>query len=170
MKKIPFLGFAAAAFVLFCFLAPVNSYSGVNVNVTIPLPPLVIPAPPVLTNVPGTYVYYPPTVGVDIFFYRGSWYRPYGGYWYRAAEYNGPWRGIAAERVPRAIVGVPPGFRRGPSVSERVPYGQVRTNWRAWERDRYWDRDRAEAREHQRGYESRGGHAEHGPDHEGHNR
>jgi len=147
MKKTLFLGVGiVAALVMFCFLSPVKSNAGVNVSVTVPVPPLVIPAPPALTVVPGTYVYYPPDVGVDLFFYHGYWYRPYGGRWFKAGEYSGPWRGIAIERVPRVVISVPPGFRRGPIVYEHLPYGDVRKNWSVWERDRHWDRDRFERR------------------------
>jgi hypothetical protein len=170
MKKLHVLGIVfSATVVMLCFLSPANSYAEVRVNVAVPLPPLVIPAPPALTVVPGTYVYYPPDVGVDIFFFHGFWYRPYGGRWYRSVEYSGPWRGIAIERVPRVVIGVPPGFRRGPIVYEHVPYRDVRTNWRAWERDRHWDRNRVERREHHREDEGRREH-EHGHEHERHER
>jgi len=151
-----------ATLVIFCFvLSPVSSNAEVNVSVAVPLPPLVIPAPPTLAVIPGTYVYYPPDVGVDIFFYHGFWYRPYGGRWFRAIEYNGPWRGIAIEKVPRVVVGVPPGFRRGPFVYGHLPYGEVRRNWSAWERDRHWEKDRFERREHYRRDEGRVERGEH---------
>ncbi|HYA14249.1 MAG TPA: hypothetical protein VEF33_07915 [Syntrophales bacterium] len=118
-------------------------------------PPLVIPAPPGLVVVPNTYVYYPPDVDVDIFFYHGYWYRPHHGYWYRSRSYNGPWGRIAVKRVPRAVYGIPPGFRHGP-MYEHVPHGEVMRNWRGWERDRHWDRGRHEERGHFR----EGGHGE----------
>jgi hypothetical protein len=151
-------------FLLSVFLLPSAGNAEVNVSVSVPLPPLVIPAPPGLVVIPGRYVYYPPDVQTDIFFYHGSWYRPHGGRWYRAAEYNGPWRDIAINRVPRAVIGVPPGFRRGPVVHERVHYRDVKTNWRTWERDRHWDRDRHERREDRR--DERREHEGRGHDHE----
>jgi len=134
-----------AVFVLFL---PVTAKAEVNVNVTVPLPGLVIPAPPAMIVIPGTYVYYPPEVGVDIFFYRGYWYRPHGGAWYISGGYNGPWRGVAIGRVPRPLLRVPPHFRNMPPRHDRVPYGTVRKNWRSWERERHWDRheDRGEYR------------------------
>jgi hypothetical protein len=53
-------------------------------------PSLVLPAPPALYVIPGTYAYFVADVDVDIFFYQGFWYRPHLGRWYRAYEYNGP--------------------------------------------------------------------------------
>jgi hypothetical protein len=136
------------ALLAFSLVAPMDSGAEVNVNIGVGLPSLVIPAPPVMIVIPGTYVYYPPEVGVDIFFYRGYWYRPYGGRWFISAEYNGPWGAVAIGRVPRAIRGLPPTYRHVPPGYERLPYGEVRKNWRAWERDRRWDR-------HERGREPR---------------
>jgi hypothetical protein len=146
---------------LSAFSLPAKSYADISVNVSIPLPRLVIPAPPALIVIPGSYVYYPPDVGVDIFFYHGYWYRPYSGRWFVSTGYNGPWRGVAIGRVPRAVIGVPSGFRHGPVVYERVPYRDVRRNWRGWERERHWDRDRHEGREHHR---EDAGRREHGGD------
>lgn len=130
----------------------------VNVNIGVGLPGLVIPAPPALIVIPGTYVYYPPEVGVDIFFYHGYWYRPYRGRWFISAEYNGPWGGVAIGRVPRVLRGLPPTYRHVPPGYERVPYGTVRRNWRNWERDRYWDRPENRGRGHrgERGEHGRG--------------
>ena len=155
--------FGAAASVV---LAPAISSAEVSVNITVPLPGLYIPAPPPLIVIPGTYVYYPPAVGVDIFFYRGHWYRPYQGGWYIAGGYNGPWRVLDARRVPPALYQVPRDFRRIPPVHERLPYATVRHNWRAWENERHWDHvahDRGEhhdrehhGREHGEGHERRG--------------
>ena len=86
-------------YLVFGLFNPGTSTAGVNVNISIPLPGLVIPAPPALFVIPGTYVYYPPDVNVDIFFYHGYWYRPYRGGWYIANGYNGPWRTIGEPDV-----------------------------------------------------------------------
>jgi hypothetical protein len=155
-----------AALAVFCLFSPVISNAEVNVRVAIPLPPLVIPAPPALVVIPGSYVYYPPDIGADIFFYQDYWYRPYQGRWFRAKDYNGPWRGIAIARMPRTVIGVPPGFRRGPIVYERVPYGDVKRNWRVWESERHWDRDRYNKRGRTREDEGRGERDERGREHE----
>lgn len=140
-------------FLALVVIAPAESSAGVNINVTIPFPGMVISAPPVMAVIPGTYVYYPPDVGVDVFFYNGSWYRPYRGQWLIAAEYNGPWGSIAIQRVPGVLMNLPSHYRQVPSGYERMPYGMVKRNWRAWENERHWDN-----------HESRRDHADHGGD------
>lgn len=155
MKKQTFAAAGLSGLLLvFGLLSPLTSNAGVNVSISVPLPGLVISAPPAMVVIPGSYVYYPPQVDVDIFFYRGYWYRPFRGGWYIANGYNGPWRTIGAGRVPRAVIGVPPHFRRVSSGYERMPYGTVRGNWHTWERERYWDRHeraRGYGEDHDRG-------------------
>ncbi len=149
-----------AIITMFGLFVPATSNAGVNINITVPLPGLVIPAPPGLVVVPGTYVYYPPDVEADIFFYHGYWYRPYGGGWYTANGYNGPWRSVGPGRVPPALINLPGGYRRFPPEHQPVPYGHVRKNWRNWENERYWDN----GDEHERGEHGHGrghGHGKH---------
>jgi hypothetical protein len=55
----------------------------VNIGIGVPLPHVVIHSPPPVVVIPGTYAYFAPDVGVEIFFYHGYWYRPHHGYWYR---------------------------------------------------------------------------------------
>ncbi|HTF99544.1 MAG TPA: hypothetical protein VK654_03025 [Nitrospirota bacterium] len=125
---------------------PAYARAEVNVSVTVPLPGLVIPAPPPMLVIPGTYVYYPPDVGVEIFFYRGYWYRPHGGGWYIASGYNGPWRTIGMGRVPRPLLHLPAHYRSLPPRHDRIPHADMRRNWRSWEHDRRWDERRHEDR------------------------
>jgi len=106
----------------------------VSVNIGLPLPAVVISAPPAVVMIPGTPVYFAPDVEVDIFFYRGYWYRPYRERWYRATHYNGPWRYIAPRAVPSVIVNVPPDYRHIPPSHERIPYGQLKKHWKERER------------------------------------
>lgn len=150
MKKWMTVALFTAALLPAGFLYPTRSNAEVNVNITIPLPGLVIPAPPALVVIPGTYAYFAPDVDVDVFFYHGYWYRPYGGRWYIAGGYNGPWRYVDVQRVPRVLIDLPPTYRGLPPGHERMPYGQVRRNWRTWERERRWDNDEG-GREHGRG-------------------
>ncbi|HEX9022065.1 MAG TPA: hypothetical protein VF903_12480 [Nitrospirota bacterium] len=147
MKRYLIAALFTAAFLSLVIFSPVKSDAGVDVNISIPLPELVLPVPPALVVIPGTYAYTAPDVDVDIFFYHGFWYRPYGGQWYIADEYNGPWRFVAVGRVPRVLIDLPSGHRRLPPGYERVPYGQVRRNWQTWERERYWENEQRE-REH----------------------
>jgi len=150
MKKKSILSALLSAFgvgalcLVFNLSTPVASYAEVNVNISIPLPGLVIPAPPALIVIPGTYVYYPPDVQVDIFFYHGFWYRPHRGGWYISNGYNGPWRSIGPRRVPRALIDMPPTYRRIPPGHERMPHDTVQRNWRTWEKERHWDKARGE--------------------------
>ncbi len=159
-------------FVICFFAAPIAGIAGVNVNVNInaPLPPLVVPAPPHVLPIPGTYAYFAPDVDVDIIFYQGAWYRPHEGRWYRSSEYNGSWRPVPHERVPMVLINLPQGYRHMPPGHERIPYGQVKKHWRTWEREKHWDRhergrkhrddrgegDREEGRGHGRGHDRRG--------------
>ncbi len=152
--------------VLLGLIVPGASSAEVNVSIGIGLPGLVFPGPPAMVVVPGSYVYYPPEVDVDIFFYHGYWYRPYGGGWYIASGYNGPWRSIGPRRVPRPLFDLPPGYRRVPPRHDRMPYPVVQRNWRTWENERHWDNDRHERhdrgrREHE---ERERGHGRHGGD------
>ncbi len=155
--------------------SPLNSFAGVNVNVgiNVPLPALEIGAPPAMVVIPGTYAYYAPDVDADIVFYHNYWYRPYGGRWYRATSYNGPWGFVAVGSVPGPLLHLPPDYRHMRPGYERIPYGQFRSNWRHWERERRWDRHeerremrhearemRRDEREHRR--EERRDHRRHG--------
>lgn len=128
-------------FLIYTFISPALLSAQPHVNIQIGLPPLVIPGPPGLVVIPNTYVYYPPEVDDNIFFYRGYWYRPHQGLWYSAPHYNGPWDHVVISKVPRSVLAVPAGYRYGP-VREHVPYGQVKKNWRNWERDHHWDKGR----------------------------
>ncbi len=146
-----FLASLAAVAAWFTFMAAAPAADAgvdVDIHVGVPLPRLVIPAAPFLIVIPGTYVYYPPDVDADILFYHGYWYRSYRSRWFISAEYNGPWK--AVKKVPHAVRTVPAHYRGAPSQYERVPYGDVRRNWRAWEKDRHWDK-RGEGQDEGRG-------------------
>jgi len=145
-NKMFFTVIFSCAIAVFILSAPFTGSAEVNVRVSVPLPPLVISAAPGMVVIPGTNVYYPPDVASDIFFFHGFWYRPHNGQWYWATGYNGPWRGVAIQRVPPAVLKVTPGFRHGHDVHDRLPYGQVKKNWRTWERERRWDRESHERR------------------------
>jgi len=88
-------------------------------------------------------VYLAPDVKADIFFYHGYWYRPHRGRWYRASSYNGGWAPLAPRYVPRALTQLPPRYRSLPRGYHRIPYGEVRRDWRKWEHEKRWNRDRA---------------------------
>jgi hypothetical protein len=129
-----------SAFLCSGLVHPVKSDARININIDIPLPGLVIPAPPALVVIPGTSAYVAPDVESDLFFYQGCWYRPYQGAWYAAAEYNGHWGPVAIRNVPVPLIGLRPGFRRVSPGYQRLPYPVVRRNWRQWESERYESR------------------------------
>jgi len=104
-------------------------------------PPYRFAAPPDVAVIPGTSVYAVPDTGVGIFFYSGGWYRSYEGRWFRGRSYNGPWVYCPDHRIPRALVALPPDYRRIPPGHHRIPYGQLKKHWAAWERDGYWEKD-----------------------------
>ncbi len=137
MKKHEFTLFGFATLLLMLGLGlPSLGSAGVNVSIAIPLPGVVIPAPPVMVVVPGTNVYYPPAVQADIFFYHGYWYRPYRGQWFISAGYNGPWGSIA--RVPRPLLRMSPHFAHARHVYGYAHYGTMRRNLHSWGQTQYW--------------------------------
>jgi hypothetical protein len=117
-----------------------NAEVSVKIGINVPLPHVVIHAPPAVVVIPGTYAYFAPDAGVEIFFYHGYWYRPHRGHWYRARGYNGPWRNIKHAGVPRVLRKLPPDFRRTARRHERIRYADFNKNWRTWERNKHWDR------------------------------
>ena len=137
------LGFSILLGVLFVIGGIKEVAAEVQVNINIgPPPAYVLHAPPSIVVIPGTYVYVAPDVGVDILFFKGYWYRPHEGRWYRAKSYNGPWGHLASGKVPRALIALPPDYRRVPPGYRHIPYGELKKNWRRWERERHWDRDK----------------------------
>ncbi len=128
---------------------PVPTMAGVEINIGIPLPPLIpFPAPPEVIVVPDTVgVYVVPDVDVDIFFWNGWWWRPWEGRWYRSRYYDRGW-GYYRD-VPRFYYDVDPEWRgyygrhdwHGHRWNyERIPNQRLQRNWKTWERDRHWER------------------------------
>ncbi len=138
MKKHELALFGFATLLLMCGLGlPSLASAQVNISIAIPLPGLVIPAPPATVVVPGTNVFYPPAVQADIFFYHGYWYRPYRGQWFISVGYSGPWSIIAINRMPRPLLRMPPHFAHAEHVHKHAFYGPMRRSSRSWEQSRY---------------------------------
>lgn len=141
---------------LIVFSTPGGAAVDINVDINVPLPPVVFRSPPLLVPIPDRYVYFVPDVDVDILFYQGFWYRPYQGRWYRARSYRGPWDYLTPSRVPRVFIELPPDYRHlSPPGHRKIPYGELNRNWKKWEREKYWDR-------HERQYEREGDRGERG--------
>jgi hypothetical protein len=91
----------------------------VNVSIGVAIPPYTFSAPPRMRGIPVTYTYPVADPNADILFYRGYWFRPYGGRWYRATSYNGPWVYLSTARVPRVLINLPPHHRH---IYRRISY------------------------------------------------
>jgi hypothetical protein len=78
----------------------------------IPQPPAyTLKVPPELVAIPDTEVFALRDSRVDIFLYRGYWWRSFEKHWYRSSGYNGPWNYVRPEMVPRAFVELPPDYK-----------------------------------------------------------
>jgi hypothetical protein len=73
---------------------------GLDINIT-------IGAPPALVVIPGTPVYYAPTVPANYFFYGGQYYLFANNAWFVATAYNGPWLAVPIKQVPAPILAIP---------------------------------------------------------------
>ena len=131
----------------------------INIGIGVPLPQVIIHDPPPVVVIPGTYVYFAPDVGVDIFFYHGYWYRPHRGHWYRGRGYDGPWDNIRTSRVPHVVRDLPPDFRHTVRHHERIRHANLQRNWKTWEQKKHWDRRHYRHRDrHDYGQGARGVH------------
>ena len=144
MKRL-LLGTLFLALVL---VFPAPTMAGVDVRITIPLPPpIVFAAPPHVVVLPETNIYVVPDVDVDIFFQNGWWWRRWEGRWYRSRSYSSGW--VYYKSVPSFYRGVPPGWRndyrehrwRGHQWNyEPIPQQQLQRNWSNWEKNRHWEK------------------------------
>ena len=137
-----------AIFVAFVLVIPFPTTAGVDVGVTISLPPLIVfSAPPEVVVIPETYVYVVPDVDVDIFFFDGWWWRPWEGRWYRSRHYDSGW--AYYRRVPTFYRRVPSGWRNDYREHrwgghqwnyQRIPNQQLQRNWSTWKRSNHWEK------------------------------
>ena len=144
MKKLLF-GTMLLALVI---VVPIPTMAGVDIHVSIPLPPpIVFAAPPGVIVIPETYVYVVPEVQEEIFFYNGWWWRPWGGRWYRSRHYSSGW--VYYQSVPSFYARIPSGWRNdyrdhrwgGHQWNyQRIPHQQLQRNWSSWEKSRHWEK------------------------------
>jgi hypothetical protein len=126
----------------------VPTMAGVDVGVSISLPPLIVFAsPPEVIVIPETYVYVVPGSNADIYFYNGWWWRPWEGRWYRSRHYDSGWGYY--QRVPSFYRSVPPGWRNDyrdhrwggqPWNYKPIPHQQVERNWSNWKKNNHWEK------------------------------
>ena len=127
---------------------PAQAKAGVDVGVSVSLPPLIVfAAPPVVVVIPETYVYAVPDLDVDIYFYNGWWWRPWEGHWYRSRHYDSGW--AYYQRVPSFYGGIPSGWRNDYRAHrwgghqwnyQRIPHQQLQRNWSSWQKNRHWEK------------------------------
>lgn len=112
----------------------------VHVSINLGPPPIVVAEPPEVVLVPGSNVYFVPQYDFDIFFYGGYWWSPRGDRWYRARDYNGPWRGVSRRVIPRPVYQMPRDYRRVYVRERHIPYGQWKREGRDHDRGRHGGR------------------------------
>ena len=144
MKKLLF-GTMLLALVI---VVPIPTMAGVDIHVSIPLPPpIVFAAPPEVIVIPETDVYVVLEVQEEIFFYNGWWWRPWGGRWYRSRHYSSGW--VYYQSVPSFYARIPSGWRNdyrdhrwgGHQWNyQRIPHQQLQRNWSSWEKSRHWEK------------------------------
>lgn len=136
-RKNTTLIFGAILFWLVGILSPGETSAEVSVNIGIgvPLPTVVVSAPPAVVLIPGTPVYYAPDVSIALFFYSGRWYRKHTGHWYVATYYNGPWAYVSATRIPSVLVQLPGEYYDIHQGHQKIPYGQLKKHWKRWEKE-----------------------------------
>ncbi|MGA2332362.1 MAG: hypothetical protein ABSG75_11440 [Syntrophales bacterium] len=147
MKKL-LLGIIFLALIV---VFPVMTMAAVDVSVgiSIPLPPPVtFEAPPTVVVLPDTNsVYAVPSIGVDLFFWNGFWWRPWEGRWYRSPYYDRGW--AYYNSVPRFYFDVDP-YWRGNYQNHNwhghiwnyqpIPHSELQRNWKSWQSNHYWDK------------------------------
>lgn len=82
-------------------------------------PPIAFAAPPTLVLVPGSPVYYVPSANLNVFVFGGRYYSFHEGAWFMAPNHSGPWAFVPAGRVPQPVLAVPHAYYK-------VPPGQAK--------------------------------------------
>jgi hypothetical protein len=99
-------------------LGPRPAHADVNVGITIgtpaPPPQLVVAVPPQLVMIPGTTVYYAPSVTYDLFVFNGRYYAHHNGAWFHASTPRAGWMAVPVARVPRPLLAVPASYYKIP--------------------------------------------------------
>ena len=147
MKKF----FWGTIFLALSMVVPNPTIAQVNINIQIPLPPLItFAAPPDVIVMPDTSnVYVVPDINIDLFFWGGWWWRPWEGRWYRSHYYDRGW--TYYNHAPSFYFDVDPGWREHYREHnwyghhwnyERIPDKRLQQNWKSWNNNRYWERQR----------------------------
>lgn len=143
-------------FFLFCFTLATGLIltRSDSAMAEMPVPPVLgLKLPPELVPLPDINVYVIHDFDMDIAFYDGWWWRLHDGRWYKAADYNGAWGLVITRKVPEMLFTLPPGFRRNGLTGTRIPYGQLKKNWKRWGKEKRWTKGekKTERRDEKRG-------------------
>jgi hypothetical protein len=84
------------------------------VAVVVAPPPIAFAAPPALVLVPGSPVYYVPSANLNVFVFGGRYYSFHEGAWFMAPNHSGPWAMVPAGRVPQPVLAVPHAYYKVP--------------------------------------------------------
>ena len=129
---------------------PANAQVSVSIGVPSIDIGIHLPALPALTIVPGSPVYYAPSVDGNFFFYDGMYWVYQNDNWYSSSWYGGPWALVDPEIVPPFILQVPVRYYRRPPPYFHGWAATAPPRWAehwgpAWaEKHQGWDRvDRA---------------------------
>jgi hypothetical protein len=114
--------------------------SEVNVNINVGIPVVRVSSDPVMTVIPGTYIYFITESNEDIFFYQGYWWRLHKKRWHRADGFNGPWMFMKPGRVPPGLMKLPSGWRKLPPGHPSLKQSLVKASWKQWEKEKHWDK------------------------------
>lgn len=105
---------------------PAMARVNVDVNIGIPFPQIVLPAPPQFIVPPALGFYVAVDIPYDMFLIGSYYYLYRDNGWYRAPHYNGPWRGVDYRHLP-------PGLRK--HSYDRIRYYRD-DEFRRWDHDR----------------------------------
>jgi len=150
MKRL-FIGLTFLSLVLATALPMTAAYARTSVGINLRIgdayrgPRVYFQDEPDVVLVPGTRdVYYIQDSDYDIYQVGGLWYYNYNGDWYRARSYNGPYRFVSYQSVPRRVYMVNTRYRRHWNDYRDVHYGRYRdyNNDRRWRHRHRYDRDR----------------------------
>ena len=141
--------FGAMLLVLVAAVAvPATAQVGISFSIGLP-PPVTFVEPPAVVVLPDTDdVYVVPEIDIDLFFWNGWWWRPWGGRWYRSRYYDRGWGYY--RNVPRFYFDIDPGWRvhyrdrhwyGNPWYYERIDHRRLQRNWQRWRSNRHWQRE-----------------------------
>lgn len=75
----------------------------VNIGIGIPGPPIVLPGPPEFIMPPSLGFYLAVGAPVDLYRVHDTYFLFHGNRWYRGTYYNGPWRPVKYNHLPKSL-------------------------------------------------------------------